>query len=44
VPVTEMLVMVNAALPGLDSVMGKVDAGVPTSVPVNASGFGLSTA
>ena len=44
VPVTEMLVMVNAALPGLDSVIGMVDAGVPTNVPGNASGLGLSTA
>ena len=43
-PVTEMLAMVNAAVPGLDSVMGKGDADVPTRVPGKASGFGLRTA
>ena len=44
VPVTEMLVMVRAAVPGFDSVMGKAVAGVPTSVLGKASGLGLSTA
>ena len=43
-PVTEMPVMVSAAVPGLDSVMGRVDAGVPTRVLGKASGLGLSTA
>lgn len=44
VPVTEMLVMVSTAVPGLESVMGRAVAAVPTSVLGNASGFGLSTA
>jgi hypothetical protein len=44
VPVTEMLAIVKAAVTGFDSVMGKAVAAVPTSVPGNASGFGLSTA
>jgi hypothetical protein len=43
-PVTEMLLMVSAAVPGLDSVMGSAVAGVPTVVFGKASGFGLSTA
>jgi hypothetical protein len=44
VPVTEMLEMVRAAVPGLDSVMGKAVAGVPTRVLGKASGLGASTA
>jgi hypothetical protein len=44
VPVTEMLLMVRAALPGLESVMGRAVAEVPTSVPGKASGLGLSVA
>lgn len=44
VPVTEMPVIVSAAVPGLDSVMGSVVAAVPTSVLGNASGLGLNTA
>lgn len=44
VPVTEMLVIVSAADPGFDSVIGSVVAVVPNSVLGNASGFGLSTA
>src|ERR1035437_2869558 len=38
VPVTEMLVMVRAAVPGLESVMGRV-VDAPTIVPGKASGF-----
>jgi hypothetical protein len=44
VPVTEMLEMVSAAVPGFDNVMGSAVAAVPTSVPGKASGFGLRTA
>ena len=44
VPVTEMLVMASAAVPGFDSVIGSAAAAVPTSVLGKASGFGLSTA
>ena len=44
VPITEMLVMVSAAVPGFDSVIGRAVAGVPTNVFGNASGFGLSVA
>jgi len=44
VPVTEMLVMVSAAVPGFDSVMGKAVAAVPTSVLGKARGFGFSVA
>jgi hypothetical protein len=44
VPVTEMLVMVSAAVPGFDSVMGRAVAEVPTVVLGKASGFGLRTA
>ena len=44
VPVTEMLVIVNAAVPGFDSVIGNAVAEVPTGVFGNASGFGLSAA
>jgi hypothetical protein len=44
VPVMEMLVMVRAALPGFDSVIGSGVAGVLIVVLGNASGFGLSTA
>ena len=43
-PVTEMLVMVRAAVPGFDKVMGSAVAAVPTSVPGKASGFGLRAA
>jgi UDP:flavonoid glycosyltransferase YjiC (YdhE family) len=44
VPVTEMLEMVRAAVPGFDNVMGSAAAAVPTRVLGKASGFGLSTA
>ena len=44
VPVTEMLVMVSAAVPEFDSVIGKAAAAVPTSVLGKASGLGLSVA
>jgi hypothetical protein len=44
VPVTEMLVMVSAAVPGFESVIGNGVAAVPISVLGNASGFGLSSA
>lgn len=44
VPVTEILVIVRAVLPGFDSVMGNAVAGVLIMVLGNASGFGLSTA
>jgi hypothetical protein len=44
VPVTEMLLIVSAAVPGLDSVIGSGVAAEPTSMLGNASGFGLSTA
>ena len=44
VPVTEMLVIVSAALPGFERVMGNAVAEVPTSVLGNASGFGLNVA
>jgi len=43
-PVTEMLVIVSAAVPGFDSVIGKAVAAAPTNVLGNASGFGLSIA
>jgi len=43
-PVTEMLVIVSAAVPEFESVIGSVVAAVPTTVPGNASGFGLSAA
>lgn len=43
-PVTEMLVMLRGAVPGLDSVMGRAVADVPTVVLGKASGFGLRTA
>ena len=43
-PVTEILVIVSAAVPGFDSVIGSAVAAVPTTVPGNASGLGLSTA
>jgi hypothetical protein len=43
-PVTEMPVIVSAAVPGLDSVIGNAVADVPTRVLGNARGFGLSTA
>jgi hypothetical protein len=44
VPVTEMLVMASAAVPGLESVMGKAVAAVPTNVLRKANGFGPNTA
>ena len=44
VPVTKMPVIANAAVPGLESVIGIAVAGVPTSVLGNTCGFGLSTA
>jgi hypothetical protein len=44
VPVTAMLVMLSAALPGLDNVMGSAVAETPTVVLGNASGLGASTA
>jgi hypothetical protein len=44
VPVTEMLVIVSGAVPGLESVMGSGVAAVLTSVAGKANGFGLSTA
>jgi hypothetical protein len=44
VPATEMLVMVSAAVPALESVMGSAVAAVPTSVDGKASGLGLRLA
>lgn len=44
VPVTEILVIVSAAVPGFESVIGRAVADVPTSVLGNASGFGLRAA
>jgi hypothetical protein len=44
VPVTEMLEIARAAVPGFDKVMGSAVAAVPTSVPEKASGFGLRVA
>jgi len=42
-PVTEMPVIVSAAVPGFDSVIGNGVAAVPTRVLGKASGLGLST-
>jgi hypothetical protein len=44
VPVTEMLVTVSGAVPGLESVMSSGAAAVLTSVAGKVSGFGLSKA
>jgi hypothetical protein len=44
VPMTEMLVMVSAAVPAFDSVIGKAVAAVPIKVPGKASGFGVRAA
>ena len=44
VPVTAMLVMVRAAVPGFDRVMGNAVAAVPTRVLGKASGLGASIA
>src|ERR1700728_2356643 len=43
-PVTAMLVMASAVLPGFDSVMGRGVADVLMVVLAKASGLGLSTA
>jgi hypothetical protein len=43
-PVTEMLVMVSAPVPGFESVNGNAVAYAPTTVLGKASGLGLSVA